>query len=72
MGQCLRFGGTMEIAGINSNISQRRVQQIISSVPAYFPEFTSEDFAGVAPWCGLRRAPPTACRMSAGRGRWKT
>jgi D-amino-acid dehydrogenase len=58
MGQRLRFGGTMEIAGINSNISQRRVQQIIRSVPAYFPEFMPEDFAGVAPWCGLRPCSP--------------
>jgi D-amino-acid dehydrogenase len=58
MGQRLRFGGTMEIAGINSNISARRVQQIILAVPAYFPEFTPDDFAGVAPWCGLRPCSP--------------
>lgn len=58
MGTSLRFGGTMEIAGINSNISPRRVQQIIRSVPAYFPEFTPQDFAGIAPWCGLRPCSP--------------
>ena len=58
MGQRLRFGGTMEIAGINSRISQRRVEQIIRSVPAYFPEFSRDDFAGVDPWFGLRPCSP--------------
>jgi D-amino-acid dehydrogenase len=58
MGRRLRFGGTMEIAGINTRISQRRVQQIIRSVPSYFPEFSPEDFAGIAPWCGLRPCSP--------------
>jgi D-amino-acid dehydrogenase len=58
MGQRLRFGGTMEIAGINTSISPRRVAQIVRSVPAYFPEFTTGDFAGVVPWCGLRPCSP--------------
>ena len=50
----LRFGGTMEIAGLNETITARRVQGIIKSVPCYYPEFREEDFTGIRPWCGLR------------------
>jgi len=58
MGDQLRFGGTMEISGINDRIRPERVQQIIDAVPAYFPEFTPADFAGLKPWCGLRPVSP--------------
>ncbi len=58
MGNQLRFGGTMEISGINDRIRPERVQQIIDAVPAYFPEFTAEDFAGIKPWSGLRPVSP--------------
>ncbi len=54
----LRFGGTMEIAGLNEEINPIRVRGIIKSVPAYYPEFSADDFAGVAPWCGLRPCSP--------------
>jgi len=36
MGSSLRFGGTMEIAGLNENINPVRVQGIIQSVPKYY------------------------------------
>lgn len=58
MGDTLRFGGTMEIAGLNGDINPVRVQGIIKSVPKYFPKFTAEDFAGVQPWRGLRPCSP--------------
>lgn len=58
MGQGLRFGGTMELAGLQEDINPVRVRAIIDSVPAYFPDFTPEDFAGVQPWCGLRPCSP--------------
>jgi D-amino-acid dehydrogenase len=58
MGRTLRFGGTMEISGINSTIRPERVQQIVESVPRYFPEFTAADFAGIKPWSGLRPVSP--------------
>ena len=58
MGGKLRFGGTMEISGINDRIRSERVQQIIDAVPAYFPEFTAADFAGIKPWYGLRPVSP--------------
>jgi D-amino-acid dehydrogenase len=58
MGDTLRFGGTMEIAGLNDDINPVRVQGIIKSVPKYFPKFAPEDFAGVQPWRGLRPCSP--------------
>ena len=58
MGQMLRFGGTMEIAGINEDINPARVQGIIKSVPKYYPDFTTQDFEGVKPWSGLRPCSP--------------
>jgi D-amino-acid dehydrogenase len=54
----LRFGGTMEIAGLDESITVRRVQGIIRSVPNYFTAFRVEDFAGITPWQGLRPCSP--------------
>lgn len=54
----LRFGGTMEIAGLNEDINLRRVQGIIKSVPQYYPAFSPQDFDGITPWCGLRPCSP--------------
>jgi D-amino-acid dehydrogenase len=58
MGDTLRFGGTMEISGLNDRIRSERVQQIIDAVPHYFPDFTAADFAGIKPWFGLRPVTP--------------
>lgn len=58
MGTGLRFGGTMEIAGLTETINPARVRGIINSVPEYFPKFTPADFAGVTPWQGLRPCSP--------------
>jgi D-amino-acid dehydrogenase len=58
MGASLRFGGTMELAGLNEGINQQRLRGIIESVPAYYPGFTAEHFADVRPWSGLRPCSP--------------
>ena len=54
----LRFGGTMELGGLDESIDPARVRGILKAIPRYMPEFTSADFAGVAPWCGLRPCSP--------------
>ena len=54
----LRFGGTMEIAGLNETINPARVRGILKSIPRYYPEFTIQDFDGVEPWRGLRPCSP--------------
>ncbi len=58
MGDTLRFGGTMEIAGLNEDINPVRVRGIIKAAVKYFPKFTTEDFAGIQPWHGLRPCSP--------------
>jgi D-amino-acid dehydrogenase len=58
MGDTLRFGGTMELSGINATVRPERVRQIIDGVPHYLPEFTEQDFAGIRPWIGLRPVSP--------------
>jgi D-amino-acid dehydrogenase len=58
MGSSLRFGGTMEIAGLDEKIHTRRVAGIVRAVPEYYPEFTEQDFADVEPWAGLRPCSP--------------
>ena len=58
MGSSLRFGGTMEISGLNEDINPRRVQGIIKSVAKYFPKFSPQDFENIQPWRGLRPCSP--------------
>lgn len=58
IGNSLRFGGTMEIAGLNETIGPRRIRGIVRSVSEYFPKFGPEDFSQVHPWVGLRPCAP--------------
>jgi len=58
MGNTLRVGGTMEIAGLNEDINPRRIKGIVNALPRYYPEFRAEDFAGIQPWHGLRPCSP--------------
>ena len=58
MGSSLRFGGTMEIAGLNEDINPVRIRGIIKAVPKYFPKFAAEDFTSIQPWRGLRPCSP--------------
>ena len=54
----LRFGGTMEMSGLETSIDPIRVRSITAAVPRYFPELTVQDFADVRPWQGLRPCSP--------------
>jgi D-amino-acid dehydrogenase len=58
MGSSLRFGGTMEIAGLDQSINPARVRGLTHSVPKYYPEFSPDDFQGLPVWCGLRPCSP--------------
>lgn len=58
MDGALRFAGTMEIAGLNEDISPVRVRGIIAAASDYYPEIAATDFEGVAPWRGLRPCSP--------------
>jgi D-amino-acid dehydrogenase len=58
MSGALRFGGTMEIAGLDESVNARRVAGIVKVVPQYYPDFTHGDFDGIRPWSGLRPCSP--------------
>ncbi len=58
MGNALRVGGTMELAGINDRVDPRRIEGITDAMPKYYPAFKSADFAGIKPWHGLRPCSP--------------
>ncbi len=58
MGGALRVGGTMEIAGLDERVSQRRVEGILRALPQYYPRFRREHFDGIIPWSGLRPCSP--------------
>jgi D-amino-acid dehydrogenase len=58
MGGSLRFGGTMEVGGLDLSINPARVRGIVKSVHAYFPKFSERDFDGIQPWAGLRPVSP--------------
>lgn len=58
MAGSLRFGGTMEMSGLDESISAPRVEAIVDAAIRYFPELNREDFQGVAPWRGLRPCSP--------------
>lgn len=58
MGRALRFGGTMELTGIDTSVDAARVRGIVKAVPRYLPDFAASDFDGVPAWCGLRPCSP--------------
>ncbi len=58
MGNSLRFGGTMEITGIDQSISMNRVKGIVDSIPSYYPEMKIEMPKQEEVWHGLRPCSP--------------
>jgi D-amino-acid dehydrogenase len=58
MNGALRFGGTMELAGLNEDINPIRVRGIAEAAQRYYPDLTPEDFAAIRPWRGLRPCSP--------------
>jgi D-amino-acid dehydrogenase len=58
MGATLRVGGTMELSGFDARVRPERVQQIVESMPKYFPEFRADDFRDVPVWHGFRPCSP--------------
>ncbi|MES2596365.1 MAG: FAD-dependent oxidoreductase [Verrucomicrobiota bacterium] len=71
MDGALRVGGTMEMAGLDESITQRRVRGITRAFPQYFPAFEERDFAEVKPWSGLRPVSPDGMPYIGRTQRWK-
>lgn len=70
MGERLRFGGTMEIGGLDLSVNEARVEGIRRSIPLYFPRFTSDDLRGVPVWSGLRPCSPDGMPFVGRTRRW--
>ncbi len=70
MGTSLRFAGTMEIAGLDTSVNPSRVRGILKAIPAYYPDFTADDFAGVQAWAGLRPCSPDGLPYVGRTARW--
>jgi len=58
MGPNLRFGGTMEISGINHTINMKRVRGIVNSISKYYPDMSVEVPPAQEVWHGLRPCSP--------------
>jgi len=58
MGNSLRFGGTMEITGIDQSISMNRVKGIVDSIPNYYPQMKVAMPNAKDVWHGLRPCSP--------------
>lgn len=58
MGSALRFGGTMELTGLDEGVNAARVRGLVRSLPRYYPDLTAEHFDGVPVCHGLRPCSP--------------
>jgi len=58
MNGSIRFGGTMEVGKINSEVNMNRVRGIVESVPKYFPDFKLAVPAEKDIWYGFRPVSP--------------
>ena len=58
MGDMLRFGGTLELAGMDMSINKRRVAAILDAVPRYLPDLSPNKLKHIETWRGLRPCTP--------------
>ncbi|MCU0419539.1 MAG: FAD-dependent oxidoreductase [Cyclobacteriaceae bacterium] len=58
MGSSLRFGGTLEITGIDHTIHLNRVRGIVQAIPRYYPEMSVSMPKKEDIWHGLRPCSP--------------
>jgi len=58
MGDTMRVAGTLELAGLDPSVNMRRVQAVLKSIPAYFPDIDSDALELIEIWRGLRPCTP--------------
>ncbi|MFN5169619.1 MAG: NAD(P)/FAD-dependent oxidoreductase [Cyclobacteriaceae bacterium] len=58
MANTLRFGGTMEISGVNHDINLQRVRGIVEAIPRYYPQMEVAMPERKEIWHGLRPCSP--------------
>lgn len=58
MGDMLRFAGTLELAGLDTSITPRRVEAILNSIPRYVDDIDPAGIDRSTTWRGLRPCTP--------------
>ncbi len=58
LGDRLRIGGTMEIAGFDPRLTPSRIEGIKRAAGRYFPRLPRAELDGAAPWMGFRPVSP--------------
>lgn len=58
MNGSIRYGGTMELAGMKNHINMNRVKGIVEAVPQYFPDLHPELPGEKDIWFGFRPSSP--------------
>lgn len=58
MGNKLRFGGTLELAGFDASVDPIRAGAICKAIPRYIPEATPDTIDPAAIWSGFRPCTP--------------
>lgn len=71
IGESLRFGGTMEIAGLHERMNPARVRGIVKSALKHLPDFSEKDFEGVQASAGLRPCSPDGLPYIGRFDRWQ-
>ena len=72
LGQGLaRFAGTLELAGMDLTINQRRVDAIMAAVPRFVPAWNPGGFRVREVWRGLRPCTPDGMPLLGRPRRWR-
>ena len=58
IGDEVRFGGTLEIGGLDHSINMKRVQGIVDAIPRYYPQLRIKSPAASNVWYGFRPCSP--------------
>ncbi|MEO1263521.1 MAG: FAD-dependent oxidoreductase [Bacteroidota bacterium] len=58
MGDDLRFGGTLELGGLNTGVNKKRIQGLLNSIPRYYPNLKVEMPSEKNIWRGFRPCSP--------------
>ena len=69
MGDTMRLAGTLEMAGMDLSIDQRRLGAVRQSAGLYFPSMEASKLEFVEEWAGLRPQSPDGLALL---GRWPT
>jgi len=58
MADCVRFAGTLELAGLDKRVSALRLAAMLQSISRYLPAFDTTTLSAATPWAGLRPCSP--------------